>query len=149
MLNIQPPSTGCVGVLDKIFRNTPSQGHLFNFNSAKYKNRMSCREGLRLDRFGAQPPMHKSHAVLPAHLLPPSARGRRRGRKPNSKVPLPLIFHAFHLFGFFLHSLFPALFRSTSSLPLAPFSSHTCDTLIWAAPVFWDTLSPNVLTDLF
>lgn len=55
--------------------NTPSRGHLFNFNSAECKNRTSCREGLRLDSFSAQPPNHKSHAVLLAPLLPPSTRG--------------------------------------------------------------------------
>lgn len=42
------PCIGCVGVLDKIFMKTPTRGHLFNFNSAKCKNRTRRREGLSL-----------------------------------------------------------------------------------------------------
>lgn len=143
--------------------NTPSRGHLFNFNSAECKNRTSCREGLRLDSFSAQPPNHKSHAVLLASLLPPSTRGKGE----QEDLPARCCFrylcsldlslsHPFHVVP--SAHLFPPLTSLLSSLPLAPpsfhhfympfffpFFFHVSSTLIWPALVFWGSLSPDVL----
>lgn len=70
-----------MGVLHKIFMTTPSQGHLFNFKSAKCKNRMNCHEGLRLDSFNEKAPIapkpHCSHGSL-AFSLCQKKKGKRK-----------------------------------------------------------------------
>lgn len=72
--------------------NTPSQGHLFNFNSAKCKNRGSCRGGLRLDSFHEKAPGAQNHAARPDRWLSSSARGKREENEAASKVLPSLLF---------------------------------------------------------
>lgn len=150
----------------------PSQGHLFNFNSAKCKNRTSCREGLRLDSFNEKAPIAQNHAVPLERLLPPLP-GEKGGEKSLAARC------CFRLSS----ALFPSLASSCTEslhLPLTPFplSSHfpcflslppcppllhhfMCrfsfspswgpvllqgsDTLPWATPAFRGSLSPGSL----
>lgn len=74
-----------MGGLDKILTKMPSQGHLLNFNSAKCKNRTSCREGLRPDNVNQPAPTAQNHTVPLERLLSPSARGEGEEKNPEAR----------------------------------------------------------------
>lgn len=114
--------------------NTPSQGHLFNFNSAKCKNRRSCRGGLRLDSFHEKAPGAQNHAARLDPWLSSSARGKRGENEAASKV-LPSLLFSLLLFHLLLHLV--------SAFPSTPSASSLCCPVLPSGIIFILFLLPQ------
>ena len=76
------PSTGCVGVLDKIFMKTPSQVICLISILHNVKIERAAVKGWGLTASMRRLHQHKNHAVLLDRLLAPCARGAGGREKP-------------------------------------------------------------------